>query len=720
MRGRLFLPSLALCALSTACSVSHDAAEQPTKTSEQALQSSAKLGWGYDEELHQEKDKACIYNYRERLRLVSNRSMRAFQTYQQDEISLKVNASLDVDADFSVVSGTLKTKLNEYYNSNSSRAVLGVVVYVHSATRVLDKYGSGGPPPVDDNGPFANQPRPYCDISNPSTQMEDLREFLNVCGDRYVSEQKLGGFITLLVDVSNLERKDRLELEATFDVGAKEIFTGNVNGAFSHIATFSSALQDLKFEVDAYGIPTPDTSLLTGGKLTAGQWFNYMQQVEASYTDAYDQWNAQQTTEHAYDSGLGVPIEQSYKPYDVLDLRACSRNGQGFGLAIEQLLCYQNFWTDDSRAYSDQKFSDLRREIEDKRWSLDHAHKVKWKRPIAEHQAEFQAVIRQYDQCLLSRPATRTECAEARDNGQLEELCDLCRRAEECEAEAIKSMLDKLTEAPIKVADPKPVPLPPVVSNPRAPLLDPTFHFLNQNKDSSIGNVTSEICVWSGLSGRMSGGGEGVKVYIDPSNYWSMKTWSANNKHIRSEAICMPKQNFYGGASDFWQNEHIDEWSTNNTVTSFSMSYDVDTLFALSGISGKMQGSGESADLTRHHPANPTYGQVASRQGHLRAWTTAFGLEDPLNNRPRFFHKTYEVDTYSGDLEKQMSPSDETLCYLKRIAGDFDGAAERVEIVERDGHWFLRAEATPTILVGKYLRQVRAKAECIYFDQSRL
>ena len=64
-----------------------------------------------------------------------------------------------------------------------------------------------------------------------------------------------------------------------------------------------------------------------------------------------------------------------------------------------------------------------------------------------------------------------------------------------------------------------------------------------------------------------------------------------------------------------------------------------------------------------------------------------------------------------GDSDVRMIPANEGICYISRFAGQFAGNGEWIEIVERDGYWYLRANSNINTPGGR----LYARAKCWKF-----
>ena len=666
-----------------------------------------RVGLGYDEGTQDFKSNICINDFHVDVGMVDRMYMRAFQTYNEAEVALKVSGALDIDVDAALVKLKFGNNLKGYYdNSSVNRATLAIMVHFESVSRFLINT-TGSPPVVPESVSVK------CDPGNPITQFDTVQAFLDNCGDRYIQSQIAGGMAFLTVDVSSLSLEERKDLESKLHISVKKGFPGDIDASFNYFASSSSKLRNLEYTVTVHGVPAPDPSLLNANdKLTADKWSAYVNQVRQTYKEAHRRYRNGLTD--AYDDDLGVVLKQDFQEYTIEDLERCDRNGEGFRLLREQLHCYQSFWARDTYMYADEKLNDFKKLRDEVRWALNNPSKIIWQTPVPVTQAEYQAALDHYNMCRQERPNVRERCEEAREDGNIDDLCGACAHPPGCHPEELKKRFNKLAEVNIKPADPKPTPPIPTPAGPAAPLPH-SMHTQTQNLSNSMQNAAAYLCVWSGFSGRMSGLAEGTSVDVSPIGFWTLNTFTAQNKFLRSNAICMPRQNFYGHISNDWQNDSVTFWSTSARKDELLFFQGPETVFALSGIAGKMSGGSEYAKMVKHLLGG-SHMEMGTQQGVISGWAHLFGLHDPHNNTVRYAG-SYEVNVKAGRFETQMTPSGSTLCYLTEVRGKFSGGAEKVDIVERDGNWVLTADSIKNIYLNA-ANTVFAKAECIYFDQS--
>jgi len=226
--------------------------------------------------------------------------------------------------------------------------------------------------------------------------------------------------------------------------------------------------------------------------------------------------------------------------------------------------------------------------------------------------------------------------------------------------------------------------------------------------------VASNVCVLTRVSGKFAGTGEAVQLTDDGTN-WLLQGFS-HQSGVSAEAYCFPRDKFVGGGTRVSSEYALDVFTLNQCSGVFEESlYAADAFSFLTGLQGRMQGSGEwehvqqalSPDipsaLQGHICSSGTIlnsefeeftafarsFRVGAHTSRLALFSNRDGVPSDANTRPEYV----AGGNVSSDVAV-LAPTSDAMCGLTSIQGAFAGDDESVQIrhefVRGAEHWVLR------------------------------
>jgi hypothetical protein len=541
---------------------------------------------------------------------------------------------------------------------------------------------------------------------------EELDEFIDSCGDEYLSDEFYGGHIFIYADVEGLSRSRQTELEDILGVGGYAP-QNNFDEWLSYETEVSEALS---FSVDTYGLLEPSDLGYSDTEMSAEVLEAYLNDLRSEYCDLNDgQCQALASgcdTENPPGPECGQLIEQSFDRYNEALYESC-----GLGVPYDQYRCYADFqgnyqesidrlnvlagWTQhviDNSTHYDFPDTDSAGAVPD---SFENAN------------SNFEACLEQEEDVDGDGiPETvpgeltqaKTDCTETLENKDYSNLCKSCD-PRGCGAEEVQEDIERV-----------PHPVPAEHLNPKSP---DRYQF-RAPANKNMKKVETHVCMWTRVSGSFAGTGESVRLRQKYANAppltddrWYADMASSQDEDPIGAFHCYETSNFFGptGSGSSWMpQQDYQEFSVDDDDPPTTME-DAAYASALTGIRGQMQGSGEWGRVEQQMQFGRN-SELESRSGvgDLDAFGFSWGVVNPGGALAHFYNTSVQEVKTNGNKEQQLAPVDRAACYLVQIQGEFDGAGEGAKIVEEDNWWWLRVRSRK----GK---DVRAKARCYLYNQ---
>ncbi len=552
----------------------------------------------------------------------------------------------------------------------------------------------------------------YCDVAQGNPGIAG-NKFINRCGTQYLAQEDLGGYLFVGLNLTRANREQVQSIHEQLLVGLNQR-EGLIPDALSVIASQLGPNAPLK--VVPWGVQGGPE-----GIIPATDWPLHMARFIETYQAALRNGDLTATT-------YGATIGQRFDYYTGQQLSACGVPYQ----EQDAFACFNNMF---SGTYNPRYPGPLEAIEVELDWLLQHeADRIVWDDFEGPHGESAREMA---EQVLGSIRLCRIDTVEVhRGLGPYEEACvrsltipgpvqpdprgpsytweeNVCQTCQipvpSCQVPAILARYNELPS--YRILNPIPE-LPPL---PMANEVAQTYWKGASSSTEILHKLDSHLCVWSGLKGKMAGAGEEARVYPDlSSDEWKMRVRSgqSGNGTIHAGAICTLKDNF-------WDSKTPTAWTTPLNYEAKAQSGSPDTVMlglnqffsTLSGIKGRMRGTGEQATVTQRAPASELRAQ--SHQGTLHAWATTVGTLMPQGGEHRFLRlpdpdndqstvQAVNITTKKNStptsrdteyVEYKLAPADEALCYLTKVSGKFDGGGERVRLEQRDGYWFIKANA---------------------------
>ena len=581
---------------------------------------------------------------------------------------------------------------------------MNILIYIRSAEAFVD---------FADESEWQNGER--CDGG-----IEDAAEWHANCGDSYLKRQIHGGYALLTVDTAQVSQSELNKITTMFGQHSQswQYSTRDVVKAVANHPDLQG-LPPFRFYPNLLnGLNEPRQGLMaTSTEIYLKDLVTYLDELRTGNANLGFEGYLDAAKEGDLDPDVvGGVIQQDFASYQLPGnpdnyLEFCT----DYPVA-DEMACYENYSDNQEQVYSKG-----RQYAERAQNQLDHQGDYYWGSSPGPNQQKHQDFIDHVDDCVTAYENNFGTCESALGQGPAV-VCDLCQPPNGCTSDSIEGMRDELFE-------------PILNSN-----LDATVEFgplVDDATHGSMPSVSSQICALSSVSGRFTGSAE--KAYVDiVSGNWHFETSSNQNddsEKMRASALCVDKSEFFDGQGSSWLTEQA------NVHTLTSSGHDFDTVTtdarfagALSGISGKFEGGGESARFDYKGTSAGWEWDLFTQQSWIRTWTTVFGLSQPGSGTADLVESSANtIVTHDAPYGEQTVALENValsdgFCYLTRIDGDFDGAGERVSLSKspRTNSWLLTVRAgcgkklgwTATNCTGSDFKKIKARAECYEYDQT--
>ena len=215
-------------------------------------------------------------------------------------------------------------------------------------------------------------------------------------------------------------------------------------------------------------------------------------------------------------------------------------------------------------------------------------------------------------------------------------------------------------------------------------------------------------CFLTKVHGAFYGGGEWVEVYRGNDNYWYIAGGSQQGA-LRANAMCVNYTAFSNVAKGY---------IASATALASNNGYylgPAGDMTWISAMQGNFHGGGEFLDIsptswgTWFAQANHLSGTgVRGRALSARLQTVNYTTRNANYIGPRSQMAPKDGHTFdNADID--LGPTNDRVCYLTHIGGQFTGYGEWVEVKQVNNHWWLRAEA------DRWDSGVNATAQCVSF-----
>jgi hypothetical protein len=266
--------------------------------------------------------------------------------------------------------------------------------------------------------------------------------------------------------------------------------------------------------------------------------------------------------------------------------------------------------------------------------------------------------------------------------------------------------------------------------------------------DKVLDDTDDSICVLSQVGGKFAGTSESVELDTSATGGSGGPAWyltassnyTAPNTNTYGRAICVPKSQFTNGGSNTWTTEvdGDESYNPNNTPYFAGITSDFSTVATLNGVSGDYDGGGEYARIYRETGLSPNqwWMKANTNTSSMKSEWTEWGISSPSGGAVRLQvpaegknkARSTASDAFSnGEQARLLDSADNSICYLVKFQGQFDGRGEWIRIDEgqNSGNWFLRVRGSckkgVNLIAGGCefddFKRVEAEVKCYEFDQ---
>lgn len=240
----------------------------------------------------------------------------------------------------------------------------------------------------------------------------------------------------------------------------------------------------------------------------------------------------------------------------------------------------------------------------------------------------------------------------------------------------------------------------------------------------------THVCILTRVKGDFSGYGEKVYLTVAPRGTPPIHRWILRGESQRSgvggSARCFKKKGFSADGPERWNSPEFVARTDGSCGTRTVNAWGGNSATFISGMSGKMEGPGESVRvLLSSSLTSPSLVRAEGCQGAMEIKARSF-FAGPIGTP---FVADYAAPTYavhaisscttSDREEVTMTDAGATMCHFVSVSGDFGGGAEVAEIYELNGRWVLKATAGPRESNSDVCgRRIYAQARCYLRDQT--
>lgn len=218
--------------------------------------------------------------------------------------------------------------------------------------------------------------------------------------------------------------------------------------------------------------------------------------------------------------------------------------------------------------------------------------------------------------------------------------------------------------------------------------------------------TTEGFCFLTEVSGKFRGLGEAVMLDVRDGHWWL--GGRSLQIDVRAVARCVTWASFYGIGTPVINNPAGTSVESVNGVASQMPLAFPRQFTILSGVSGKFQGGGETAQVwAPPSKLNEWRVGASSLQRDHPVRTQAISISLGTSGNVRVLrHATWG----QGEGPIELLGASAGVCYLAGMEGRFEGGGEAVRITEEGGRWLLHGMSSQ--------EGVRAYAYCLAYDQS--
>lgn len=196
----------------------------------------------------------------------------------------------------------------------------------------------------------------------------------------------------------------------------------------------------------------------------------------------------------------------------------------------------------------------------------------------------------------------------------------------------------------------------------------------------NMGPVKGQICYLTGISGDFGGWVERVRIAEYAGDY--ILTGNSHNSGVRAVATCIKNPNNYPKV----RNYHANQYQNPDVEMDYS-SYNSQSVCFLTGMAGNFRGKDESIEIVDGKGGSDLYFhlKVKSNQHDVAAWAGCQKAADSSRSF-HYWHQDQGTAVYKK-LESALTHA----CYFIKLAGQFGGSAERIDISRFKNVWYLHA-----------------------------
>ena len=638
-------------------------------------------------------------------------NVSAFYTYRRSDAKRRVEASLDADVSAGF-SANVSSEVKKLYGSSTIRRKLIVIAQVITK----EKNWVRGAREEDDE-----------EITPSACTGGELDEsskgwFIDKCGQRYVDELTYGGHVIFSMDQTNFSREERLAIESKIGASAGPANV-ELEGVLDKMNSDTKITHS--FETKTVGKNMPSVPADFSDGITADEWGDYKKDLK--------------------DYNGGIPISRTEAGYQLSDYDNCGTQIETDVNAAKQ--CYQSHAASVTNYL--QTNSGLVRQARRVEQMVENPQQVDWGSNPGNNEEKYTGWLNDYEACTQSDDGAQvaesmTQCEENFKAGNYDALCSVCSTPDSCDPTSLIERLESYQTARIREPDSVETAPPNNENSYEEPSKE---FFLNGASDAYVGDA-GELCFLTRVSGGFGGAGErialeykkvgetdpdeGEEVEPKPIMKWVLNVNSqrTDQEHkIGATVRCTKKSNFFGtDGSAEWYRPNTTSVETSSGAKKYTEVPGAPEINAISGISGKMSGRAEDATFDSHPDKNILRGlRVKSNQGWLKAWSTSFGLKNPLNmeNGTELTRlETAKQINSPRNRSKSLIPHDKGICFLTHVGGELDGTGEKVDIYKSGDNWVVKVRGvcqkgtSGGAFKCRGWKEVEGQARCIYYNQN--
>jgi hypothetical protein len=559
--------------------------------------------------------------------------------------------------------------------------------------------------------------------------IDSIQEWKSDCGDSYLGREIYGGFVLLTVNVDELDSGEQEELYAEFRVDSNVRKKDHRDALNSVDGTITFNFHDILLN----GLRRPRAGLLGSGDTMSGAdvvtYLTELMEGDGNSYTGYENMGSPGVLypiEEAGEQEIDIPetgwiIQQDFRDYPLSYIEYCGPPSNGY-------TCYTDFFANEVQVES--LYQEWMQKAE---FEYDNKSQYCWGPNPSAAQTRHQQFIADLETCNSVIAQGKTDCEAAFNGGATQStICDECALPPTCNRERIERMRSQLFE--------------PIRTRPNGNCYD-NHGPISGGNDKVLDDTDDSICVLSQVGGKFAGTSESVELNTAASGSGGGPAWylSASSNHTAANtntygrAICVPKTQFTNGGSNTWsaESDGDDTYSPPGSAN-IGITADFSTAVSLNGVSGHYNGGGEWAKI--YHNVNQTpdewWFKGSTNTSTMKTDWTEWGIDSPAGGTVSFQSpaegedtaRSTDADAFSnGEKALLLDDSDNSICYLIKFQGRFDGRGEWIRIDEgqNSGSWYLRVRGAckkgVNLVAGGCefddYKRVEAQVKCYEFDQ---